>query len=97
MLVSYYHFYRMNKLLGNYAGNWDDFFELFRLKKLAFGDWFDFMTDWWEGRKDMYLLHVQYEDLLRDPVEKIKEMAASAFDEIVEIRRHLHQYPELSY
>ena len=30
-------------------------------------------------------------------IEKIKEMAASAFDEIVEIRRHLHQYPELSF
>ena len=30
-------------------------------------------------------------------IEKIKEMATSAFDEIVEIRRHLHQHPELSF
>ncbi len=30
-------------------------------------------------------------------IEQIKEMAANAFDEIVEIRRHLHQYPELSF
>jgi len=30
-------------------------------------------------------------------IEKIKEMATGAFDEIVEIRRHLHQHPELSF
>jgi amidohydrolase len=30
-------------------------------------------------------------------IEKIKEMATGAFNEIVEIRRHLHQHPELSF
>jgi amidohydrolase len=30
-------------------------------------------------------------------IEQIKEMATGAFDEIVEIRRHLHQHPELSF
>ena len=30
-------------------------------------------------------------------IEEIKEMANSVFDEIVEIRRHLHQHPELSF
>jgi amidohydrolase len=30
-------------------------------------------------------------------IEQIKEMATGAFDEIVEIRRHIHQYPELSF
>lgn len=75
MLVSYYHFYQMNVLLGKYSGSWEDFFSLFRSKKLAFGDWFDFTTGWWESRKDLDLLHVQYEDLLRDPTATIKVMA----------------------
>ncbi len=30
-------------------------------------------------------------------IEKIKELAAGAFNEIVEIRRHLHQHPEISF
>jgi len=30
-------------------------------------------------------------------IEQIKEMATGAFNEIVEIRRHLHQHPELSF
>ena len=30
-------------------------------------------------------------------IEQIKEMTTSAFDEIVEIRRYLHQHPELSF
>ena len=30
-------------------------------------------------------------------IEKIKKMATSAFNEIVEIRRYLHQHPELSF
>lgn len=30
-------------------------------------------------------------------INKIKQLAESIFDEVVEIRRHLHQYPELSF
>ena len=75
MLVSYYHFYQMNGFLDHYKGTWDEFFELFRHDKMSFGDWFDYTVDWWESRKEHDLMHVIYDDLLREPKKIIREMA----------------------
>merc|ERR1712038_1881437 len=75
MLVSFYHFYQMNAKLGNFKGTWEEFFDMFKNKKLAQGDWFDFMSGWKDARDDIELLHVQYEDLLKNPIETIQEMS----------------------
>ena len=63
MLVSYYHFYQMNTLLGRYDRSWDEFFELFRHKKLAFGDWLDHVSGYWKNCSGLpNVLFVHYEE-----------------------------------
>ena len=69
-LVSYYHFYRMNKNFGGYTGSFDDFFKLFQDDHLAFGSWFDYTLDWWKMKDRKNFLHAKYEDLKDDlPME----------------------------
>ncbi len=45
-LVSFYNFYRMEKRLGAFNGSWDDYFKLVENKELAFGDYFDYYSEW---------------------------------------------------
>ena len=66
MLVSNYHFYKMNSALGNFHESFDKFFELFRQGRLVYGDYFDNVTSWWEHRDNPAVLIVHYEDMKRD-------------------------------
>jgi amidohydrolase len=45
----------------------------------------------------LYFLHYLIKLLTMELSENIKEKAKACFDEIVQIRRHLHKYPELSF
>ena len=67
VLVSLYHFYRMNKGLGLYLGTWDDFFELIRNDQLVYGDLFPQVAEWYsfnKGRENSMIL--VYEDMKVD-------------------------------
>ncbi len=66
MLVSFYHFYRMNKAMGAFSGSWDEFFELYKQHKLIYGDYFDWCNSWWPLRREENILVIRYEDMIRD-------------------------------
>ena len=38
VLLSYYHFYKATSTFGFFTGSFEDFFELFRSKRLCYGD-----------------------------------------------------------
>ena len=67
VLVSLYHFYRMNKGLGLYLGTWDDFFELIRNDQLVYGDLFPQVAEWYSFNKDREnSMILVYEDMKVD-------------------------------
>lgn len=66
ILVSYYHFYRMNTCFGLYPGTWDDFYTLFKENRLVHGSPFDVMLSWWKLRADPRVLVLHYEYMLDD-------------------------------
>ena len=74
-LVSFYHFYRMNKVLGCFTGSWQDFLELVKCKRLHFGDLFDWYKDWWSKRNQENILVVKYEDMVKDCAAVVRKMA----------------------
>ena len=83
-LVSYYHFMRMNKDLADFDGTFDEFFEMFENKTLAFGDYFDHVTGWWKQRDKPNILVVFYEDMKRDLTKEIQRVAKF-------LNRHLNE------
>jgi len=74
-LVSYYHFNKNNTTLGNFGGGFPEFFDLFRNKLLASGDWFDMNLQWWALRHNPKIHIVKYEDLQKDVLAEIKKIA----------------------
>lgn len=77
VLVSYFHFYRMAVVTGNFPGTWDQFFQLARSKSLNVGDWFDHVSGWWNlGQDKPNFLFVHFEDFLENPQHCIKEIAS---------------------
>jgi len=74
-LVSLYHFYRNLPLLGEFSGTFSEFLELFKLKNLHGGDWFDFNLDWWSYRENKNIYFAKYEDMKSDIRSEIKKLA----------------------
>ncbi|ELT96088.1 hypothetical protein CAPTEDRAFT_107487 [Capitella teleta] len=74
-LLSIYHFYRMNKALGNFVGSFSDFFILIKEKRVICGDIFDHSVGWWSIRNRPNTMYVFYEDLTEDPVKEVRRMA----------------------
>ena len=75
LFVSLYHFYRMSIQLGLFPGTWDEFFELVRVSRLVYGDYFDWYRGWWLERYRGNVLFVKYEDAKKFPMTVIKEMS----------------------
>ena len=92
-LVSLYHFYQMNSALGSYNGTWDEFFQLFKEKRLWGGDIFDFNTAWWKVRDQDNIFITTYEEMKKDRegvVRKVakflgKELSDEVVQKIVEL------------
>ncbi len=75
-LVSFYHFYRMEKRCGGFNGSWNDFFKLVENKELAFGDYFDYYSNWYvynKQRKNSLIL--VYEDMKKNLKLNVKKIA----------------------
>ncbi len=93
VLVSQFHHLRSDIMLGAFHGTWDQFFELFKAKKLPWGDYFDINVGWYKynkGRANSLIL--KYEDVKKDHrgyVIKIAkfmgfELTDKAIDNVVE-------------
>ncbi len=74
-LVSYYHFMRMNKGLGQYKGTWDDFFEIVKANQLVYGSWFEHVAKWWKLQNNPNILFLKFEDMKKDPLKEVTKMA----------------------
>ena len=75
-LVSLYHFYRSNALLGNFSGSWDDFFEMIKVGHLVYGDYFDWYMDWNKYRNNSNVMFVHFEDMKENLEAAIRNLAA---------------------
>ena len=75
-LVSWYHFCRMNKVMGLFPGNWSQFMTLYKAGKIPYGDYFDNVLSWWNERHRENILVVFYEDVKHQPFSTIKNISA---------------------
>ena len=63
-LVSYYHHFRSSGQLGAFHGTWNQYFEMFREKKLPWGDYFVHNANWYKFSRDReQSLILVYEDM----------------------------------
>ena len=75
-LVSYYHHMRSETQLGGFNGTWDQFFEVFKEKRLPWGDYFEHNADWYRFNKDRKeSLILVYEDMKKDPKGHVVKIA----------------------
>ena len=51
-LVSYYHHCRSCGQLGAFHGTWDQYFEIFKEKRLPWGEYFEHNANWYKFNKD---------------------------------------------
>lgn len=72
-LVSYYHFYKANKVF-KFNGTWNDFFQLYKKKKISHGDCLEAQLSWWKLRDVPRILIVKYEDMLKSPSATIRQV-----------------------
>ena len=63
VLVSWYHFYQINKALGPFEGSWNDFYELFMKKELLYGDVIDHVNGWLSEAHHSNILYISYEEM----------------------------------
>uniref|UniRef100_A0A8C4SXT6 Sulfotransferase n=1 Tax=Erpetoichthys calabaricus TaxID=27687 RepID=A0A8C4SXT6_ERPCA len=73
VLVSYYFFHKMNFRMPE-PGSWEEFFESFLSGKVAWGSWFDHVTNWWDIRERHRVLFIFYEDLVQDTMREVERV-----------------------
>ena len=73
LATSFYHHYSAFHVPGI---KWKEFFEYFLVGRVSFGDYFDHVLGWWAHRNDNNVLFIKFEDLKRDPVTIITQIAS---------------------
>ena len=67
LLVSYYHHFRSDAMIGGFNGTWDQYFQWVKEGRLPYGDLFDHITKWYKFNMNRTnSLVVQYEDMKKD-------------------------------
>lgn len=75
-LVSSFHFDQMT-ILQPEPGNWSSYFQRFLQGKIAFGSWYDHVSNWWDKRETYNNLHyVFYEDMIQDTRREIDKVCS---------------------
>ena len=70
--TSFYHHYRRTHVPEI---EWKEFFKYLLVGKVEFGDYFDHVLGWWAHKDDDNVLFIKFEDLKRDPVTIITQIA----------------------
>ncbi|KAM4040979.1 amine sulfotransferase-like isoform 1-T3 [Anomaloglossus baeobatrachus] len=65
VLVSFYHFYKMNPRITCKI-NWEIFIDLFISGKVLSGSWFDHVRGFYTHKEDFDILFLTYEDMKKD-------------------------------
>jgi hypothetical protein len=74
VVVSYFHFCRMLKLL-NFDGSFEDFLNQFERDQLPYSPYFSHVESYLSNEDKPNLLILSYEDMSKDPAESIKKIA----------------------
>jgi hypothetical protein len=75
LVVSWYHFQRMNTLYG-FVGDFDAFFELFLRGDVAYGSYWHNVLSWWKLRQRANVLFLTYEEMHADLPAVVRRVAA---------------------
>ena len=75
MLVSYFNFHRSAPFDFPTDGTWEELFDRFKNDKLVHGNYFDMQLAWWEYKDDPRFFFTTYEDMTKDPVKTICDVA----------------------
>ncbi|KAK7575716.1 hypothetical protein V9T40_012002 [Parthenolecanium corni] len=70
--VSYYHLCR---LLYYFNGTFEDFCELFLHGKVAVGNMWEHVKEYWQRRSESNMLFLKYEDMIRNPLESVRTIS----------------------
>ncbi|XP_068103273.1 uncharacterized protein [Hyperolius riggenbachi] len=73
VVVSYYHFDKMNQLHPD-PGTWADYLERFMQGNAGFGSWWTHVREWWDLRHQPNVLYAFYEDMLEDPKREVRKV-----------------------
>ncbi|XP_074642992.1 sulfotransferase 1C4-like [Tubulanus polymorphus] len=99
-LVSYYYFYCSCASFGQFPGTWSDFFELFLMDKLCYGNILDHYVGWWAMRDNPNILLLKYEDILKDHAGQIRHIGKflgyDLSDDTVETIRNFTTFKKMS-
>nr|XP_004610797.1 unnamed protein product [Sorex araneus] len=74
LVVSYYQFHRSLRTMS-YRGTFQEFCRRFMNDKLGYGSWFEHVQEFWEHRTDSNVLFLKYEDMHRDLVTMVEQLA----------------------
>ncbi|KAL7987602.1 hypothetical protein Chor_006521 [Crotalus horridus] len=72
--VSFFHFAKGIKISPEQK-TWDEFFENFVTGKVAYGSYFDHITEWNNYLDDSYVFFITYEEIKENPVSALKKIA----------------------
>ena len=72
LATSFYHHYFAYHVPGI---EWKEFFEYFLVGKVESGDYFDHVLSWWAHKNDDNVLFIKFEDMKREPVTTITQIA----------------------
>ncbi|EFB18897.1 hypothetical protein PANDA_020756, partial [Ailuropoda melanoleuca] len=73
LLVSYYHFSRMTRMMPD-PGTWEEYIEAFKAGKVLWGSWYDHVKGWWDVKDQHRILYLFYEDMKEDPKREIQKI-----------------------
>ncbi|XP_039719165.1 sulfotransferase 4A1 isoform X1 [Pteropus medius] len=74
LVVAYYQFHRSLRTMS-YRGTFQEFCRRFMNDKLGYGSWFEHVQEFWEHRLDANVLFLKYEDMHRDLVTMVEQLA----------------------
>ena len=74
--MSYFHMHQSSKMMNEFTGSWDDFFQVVKGGQLLYGNWFDHTIGWWALRDLPNVITFTYEGMLKDTKGSVKRLAA---------------------
>ena len=72
LATSFYHHFSAFNIPGI---EWKEFFEYFLDSKVVFDNYFDHVLSWWAHKDDNNVLFITFEDMKREPVTTITQIA----------------------
>ncbi|XP_050392736.1 sulfotransferase 1B1 [Patella vulgata] len=73
-VVSFYHFFKMLKLI-NYSGNLNDFVDGFLDDKIIYSPWSKHVLEAWKIKDEENILFIKYEDMKKDISSVIQQLS----------------------